>query len=87
VLWFKADREEVVLFEKYGPPYAEWAARVPRFFPVPRALVADARLRGSESPLGSLLSIGVVFFVLVLCVGWAQTGPTIAVGSKLTGKF
>ena len=39
LLWYKADREEGILTQKYGADYYEWASMVPRFFPSPRALL------------------------------------------------
>jgi len=35
LLWYKANREEIFLEERYGAQYYDWAASVPRFFPVP----------------------------------------------------
>ena len=32
LLWYRADREELIFEEQYGPRYLEWAANVPRFF-------------------------------------------------------
>jgi len=74
VLWYQAEREELELEFKHGPAYREWADSVPRFFPSPMDLFLDARYRGSESTLGSLLSTGVVISILLACGMMATIG-------------
>ena len=64
LFWYQSDREEEVLYQKFGGAYSEWARRTPRFFPRIDAVWGDARWRGSESALGGLASVAVVIAIL-----------------------
>jgi protein-S-isoprenylcysteine O-methyltransferase Ste14 len=62
--------EEPFLADKFGPPYLDYKARVPRFLPSPTPLVPDAR----KHPRWLFAVLGEFYFVAVVVVlgiwGW-----------------
>ena len=62
--------EEPFLTARFGQPYLEYKAAVPRFLPVPEPLVpaTGAQPRWGQAVLGECYVVGV--FVTLACFGW-----------------